>query len=124
MILRRFRDDTDGATALEFGLTAPAFVMAIFGVVQGGLILWTQLGLQQAVELGARCASVNSTLCSSTSDIQNYAAQKTYGINPAPSSFTVTTESCGIQVSADYALPVLSSYFDVAKLHAISCFPR
>ena len=124
MKLRRLLKDIRGAAALEFGLTAPVFVMVIMGVVQGGIILWTQLGLQQGVEMGARCASVDSVLCSTTSAIQNYSAQKTYGVNPSPSTFTVKTEACGIQVSADYPLPILSSYFDVATLHAESCFPQ
>jgi Flp pilus assembly protein TadG len=124
MKIQKFLDDIRGATALEFGITAPIFVMLVVGIVQAGLILWTQLGLQQGVEMGARCASVDAILCGTTSAIQNYAAQETYGVNPPPSTFVVATLSCGTQVSASYALPILSDYFDVATLHAQSCFPR
>lgn len=124
MKLRHLLDDIRGATAIEFAMTAPVFVMVIVGAIQSGIMLWTQLGLQQGVEMGARCASVNSIVCGTTSAIQNYAALKTYGVNPSPSAFTVTTEACGIQVSANYPLPVLSSYFDIATLRAKSCFPQ
>jgi len=123
VILKRFLDDSSGAAALEFGITSPAFVMLIVGIVLSGLMLWMQLGLQQGVEMGARCASVNKILCNSTSAIQNYAAQKTYGVNPPPSAFAVTKSSCGFQVTASYALPVIAEYLDVATLRAQSCFP-
>jgi Flp pilus assembly protein TadG len=124
MKLRRLFNDIRGTTAIEFGITAPAFVLLIIGAIEVGLIMWTQLGLQQGVEMGARCASVNNILCNSTSAIQNYAAQQTYGINPPASSFTVTTSYCGNRVSASYALPSLSTYFGGVTLSAQSCFPR
>jgi Flp pilus assembly protein TadG len=116
--------DIRGATAVEFGITAPLFVMLVIGTIEAGLILWTQLGLQQGVEMGARCASVDSILCNSTSAIQNYAAQQTYGISAPASIFTVTTPSCGNQVSASYMFPILSGYFGAVTLTAQSCFPR
>ena len=124
MNLRQFFRNTKGTTAVEFGITAPALVMLIIGTVQGGLMLWTQLGLQQGVEMGARCGSVDNVLCGSTSAIQNYAAQHSYGVNASASTFEVATLSCGTQVSASYAFPVISSYFSVGTLKAQSCFPR
>ena len=54
MILRRFAKQSDGSTAVEFGLTAPVFLAALFGVIELGMLFWTQLGLQHAAELTAR----------------------------------------------------------------------
>lgn len=124
MTRQQFLKNCSGATALEFGITAPIFVLLIIGIVQIGLMLWMQLGLQQGVEMGARCASINAALCNNTSAIQNYAAQQTYGVNPPASTFTVTTLSCGVQVSASYAFPIISGYFAAATLQAQSCFPQ
>jgi Flp pilus assembly protein TadG len=117
MKLRRLLSDIRGTTAIEFGITVPAFVLLIIGAVECGLMLWTQLGLQQGAEMGARCASVNKILCGSTSAIQNYAVQQTYGVNPPASTFTVTATSCGNKVSANYVFPVCFKLFWRSNAH-------
>lgn len=118
--------DTRGTSAIEFGLTAPAFFMIIFGIIECGLLLWTQLGLQHGAEMAARCASVNTIICGSVSAIQSYAAQQTFGLNPAPSTFTVITPACGNQVSASYTYGFITTYFGTPTLtlSAQSCFPK
>lgn len=126
MRLNEIRRDERGVTAVEFALTAPIFFMVVFGVVEGGLLLWTQVGLQHGVEVAARCASVNSTLCGSPSAIQTYAAQQSFGLNPSPSNFTVTTPACGNQVSANFTFP-FAAYFPATPplaLSAQACFPK
>ena len=117
--------DEAGGSAVEFGLTAPAFFAMIAGVIGAGLLLWTQLGLQHGVEMAARCASVNSTLCGSTSAIQSYAAQASFGLNPPASTFTFTTAACGNKVNASYTFHFLTTYFGRPSLTltAGSCFP-
>src|SRR5207244_2198730 len=94
--------DQAGSSAVEFGLTAPAFFAMIAGVIGSGLLLWTQLGLQHGAEMAARCASVNTTVCGSASAIQSYAVQESFGLNPPASAFTFTTAACGNKVSASY----------------------
>src|SRR3974390_3433879 len=59
MILKLLRDDTRGATLVEFSVTIPFFLLLTFGLIQAGLLLWTQAGLQHGVEVATRCASVN-----------------------------------------------------------------
>src|SRR3974377_431102 len=121
----RFLNDICGATALEFGMTAPAFVLLMIAVIQGGLMFWTQLGLQQGVEMGARCASVNTILCNSTSAVQTYAAQETYGVNPPAATFSVAWNlPCGTQVSASYVFQIISNFFSAAAPQHKSCFPK
>jgi Flp pilus assembly protein TadG len=114
MILKLLRDDTRGATLLEFTVTIPVFLLLMFGLIQTGLLLWTKAGLQHGVEVATRCASVNysayrlglstscfivdgaavapSTVIADTTNtyIQKYAAQNSFGLVPSLSSFTVT----------------------------------
>src|SRR5437016_2558775 len=52
-----------GASAIEFALTAPVFFMTLIGLIQCSLLLWAQFGLQHGVEMAARCASINTSLC-------------------------------------------------------------
>ena len=44
---------------VEFTVTLPLFLLLTFGMLQAGLLLYTQVGLQHGVEVAARCASVN-----------------------------------------------------------------
>ena len=120
----RFLADLRGATAVEFGLSAPAFLFLVFGVIEGGFMLWTQVSLQHGVEMAARCGSVNTILCPGTTAIQSYASAHAYGLNPPASAFTVSTPTCGTQVSASYAFPMVTGFFGSMTLTAQSCFPK
>ena len=126
MRLAQACSDERGASAVEFGLTAPIFFMFLFGIIECGLVLWTQFGLQHGAEMAARCASVNKIICGSVSDIQSYAAKETFGLNPAPSTFTISTPACGNQVSASYTFQFVTTYFGAPTLtiSAQSCFPK
>lgn len=120
----RFRLDVRGATALEFALCAPAFFMLVMGIVELGLLVWMQLALQQGVEAAARCASINKTTCSTTSQIKDYASNQTYGLTPPSSTFTVSAPACGNQVAASYTPSYLPSFpIPTQTLTAQACFP-
>jgi Flp pilus assembly protein TadG len=68
--------DTRGATAVEFALLVPFFIALFLGIFEFGRAIWVQGILDYAVEQAARCASVNTTTCSSTSATQTYAGQQ------------------------------------------------
>jgi Flp pilus assembly protein TadG len=149
-------DDARGSALVEFTVTVPLFLLLTFGLLQAGLLLFTQAGLQHGVEVAARCASVNysayqlglsqscftgsggtptpSTVVSSPSTyVPAYAAQNSWGINPATatSHFTVTggsptTNTCGTtpgyKVSVSYTYNIINYLFH-PTLTAQSCFP-
>ena len=122
---RAWRDER-GASALEFGLIAPVFFMFILGVIELGLLFWTQLGLQHGAAMASRCASVNRTLCPNNNPaaITSYATQQTYGLNLPSSTFTYSTPSCGNQVAARYTF----TFPDILNISPITltaqaCFP-
>ena len=123
---KQVRADDSGTTAIEFGLAAPAFFMIVMGIIEFGLIMWTQVGLQHGTTMAARCASVDKILCANNTMIQNFAASKAYGLNPAPSTFTVSTQPCGSQVNANYPFQFVVTYFVAPSLTltAQSCFPK
>ena len=124
MSMRQFLRDRSGGTAIEFALTAPVFFLLVIGAVQVGLLCWAQLALQQGSEAAARCASVNKTLCGNTSQIQSYASAQSFGLAPATSTFTVSTQACGNQVLASYNPPFLTAFvMSGVTLTASACFP-
>ena len=119
-----FLRNRSGGTAIEFALTAPAFFALVIGGIQVGLLCWAQLALQQGSEAAARCASVNKTVCGTTSQIKSYASAQSYGLAPAASSFTVSTQACGNRVQASCA-PLFVNGFVIPSvtLTASACFP-
>ena len=123
--LRRLWRDRGGATALEFGMLLPFFVPLIFGVVQFSQLFWTQNALQHAVDMAARCATVNTTACATTALTQTYAATQAYGLTFPTGTFVATTAACGNQVSASYSFPfVVTAWFPATiNLSARSCYP-
>lgn len=123
---RFFLKSEEGTSAIEFAITGPVFIMLLVGLSEGGLLLWRQLGLQHGAEMAARCSVVNKTACGTPSGIQEYAAQRTLGMNPPASTFTVATLPCGVQVKANYTYQFASSYFGAPsiELTAQSCVPQ
>ena len=113
-----------GSAAVEFGLTAPVFVITLAGILGGGILLWIQLGLAHGAAMAARCASVNSSLCGTTTAVQSFASQQTYGVNPPATVFTVSVQPCGNQVTANYPIQLFSAYFGSLALTAEACFPK
>src|ERR1700688_713852 len=101
MKIQRLYRDERGAALVEFTVVLPLILLLTFGVVQAGLMLWTQAGLQHGVEMAARCASVSDiaikhggldpaatpTPCYSlknnatanASTVKSYAANNSYG---------------------------------------------
>lgn len=47
-----------GATAVEFALVAPMFLMLVFGTIEFGRLLWTEQALQETAIAGARCVAI------------------------------------------------------------------
>ena len=123
---RWFLKDERGTSAIEFAIVGPVFIMLVVGMTEAGVLLWTQLGLQHGAEMAARCSTVDKTLCGTASAVQQYAAQRSLGVNPPASTFSVDSPACGIQVTANYTYQFVSSYFGTASivLTAQSCVPQ
>jgi len=118
--------ENSGATAVEFAFTMPIFLALLIGSVQLGLLLWTQFGLQNGSEAAARCASIDTTNCSTSTQTASYAANHAFGLSVPPSAFSVSTPGCGNQVSASYPYTfyTLVAGTLTVTLTAQSCFPH
>jgi Flp pilus assembly protein TadG len=101
--IARFRADERGSAAVEFALVVPFLLALLFGIFEFGQAAWTQGILDYAVEQAARCASVNTTTCGTTSATASYAAGLTTPINLPSSVFTASSTTCGNLVTASYS---------------------
>lgn len=124
--LRQLLAQTRGAALVEFAALLPLFIALVFGVMQLGQMFWTQTALQHAVDMAARCASVNTTACGTATQIQNYAATQAYGMTLPPGAFVATTPACGNQVAASYnfTFPIAALISPAITLTARACYPR
>ncbi len=94
-----------GATAVEFALVAPVFLVFLLGTIEAGRALWIKSSMQFAVEETTRFAMVNTG--ATTSALETMALSKIPGLNVAPAiTFTATSSSSGgknyMKVSASY----------------------
>lgn len=118
--------DRAGTSLIEFGILLPVFATVVFGVIDLGQVFWTQTAMQHAVEMAARCASINTTNCGTATQIQNFAATQAYGLTFPNNTFTATTPACGNQVTASYTYNFLTALLPMASisLAAKSCYPK
>jgi hypothetical protein len=121
--LRAQTTDIRGSVAIEFALTAIVLLMFLFGIMECGRAMWLQSALNYSVAEAARCASINSTLCGTTSQIQSYAGSLS-GAGFDGSIFAVSTPICGTQVSASYPLTLTIPTLALSvTLSAQACYP-
>ncbi|HWY63296.1 MAG TPA: TadE family protein [Rhizomicrobium sp.] len=123
MALFDWLEDERGSPAVEFALVGPVFLLLLVGTIYVGLLLFSTGSLQYAVEEGARCASVKTTVCTNSAATITYTTAAYYGPIIAP-TFTSSTQACGHAVSGsanfnfDFGLRTLT-----VPLSATSCFP-
>jgi Flp pilus assembly protein TadG len=125
MIRRRFTCDERGVTAVEFAVTSPVYFLMLFGLAQAGMWLWADFSLQRAVDVASRCAAILTATCGTTSVIQTYASNNVVGLSVPSNAFTVTTATCGAQVSAAYDVPTFTSGLGLPNItvHVSACYP-
>jgi Flp pilus assembly protein TadG len=114
--------DKKGISAVEFALILPVFIAFVFGMINCGLVMWTQLGMEHAVVAAARCATINPSVCP---DVPAYAAQQAYHLNLPRTAFTLTAPACGNQVAASYPFQFVTLMLPAINLTltARSCYP-
>jgi Flp pilus assembly protein TadG len=120
--MRKFASSAKGAAAVEFAFIMPVFLALVIGCISGSILLYSNVSLQNAVEKGARCYSVNASECGSASAAQIYAQSQYHGINSP--TFTATTPACGHQGAAAVTIQLEAVLTSVSlPLNATACFP-
>jgi len=120
---KSLRHDERGTTLLEFAIVGPLFVALAVGTLYLCTCLFMVGSLHYAVEEGARCASVRTTVCIDATTTISYAKSQYFG----PSSPTFTYDAgapCGKSVSASisYLLELGLTQITV-PIAATGCFP-
>lgn len=122
-LLKTLRLDQGGTTAVEFALITPILIALLVGTITLCVGLFLIGSLHFAVEDGARCASVKTTVCSDAATTVAYTKSRYFGPDVSP-TFTYTAAACGNSVSAsvNYSMNVGSRTL-VIPISATACFP-
>ncbi len=122
-LLKSIRQDQNGTTAVEFAIIAPVFMLLILGTIALCFALFLVGSLHFAVEDGARCASVKTTICTDATSTIAYTQSRYLGPNVSP-TFTFASAACGNSVSASvsYSMDIGFRTF-VIPISATACFP-
>ncbi len=99
------------------------FIALVVGTLAVCVGLFLIGSLHYAVEDGARCASVKTSICSDAATTVAYTQSRYFGPNVAP-TFTYAAAACGNSASAsvNYAMNVGLTTF-VIPMSATACFP-
>lgn len=121
---RQFCREHRGATAVEFALVFPAYILVVIGGLYACLGLFTATSLQYAVEQGSRCAAVNSSACTDGPSTVTYAQSHYLGLVGTTPTFTYATPSCGYSLTASvsYGFNLGMTSLSV-PITATACFP-
>jgi Flp pilus assembly protein TadG len=116
------RDSDGGTTAVEFALIAPVLILLIVGIFYLCAALFIAGSMHYAVEQGARCASVRTSICPNAGATIAYAQSRYFA--PGAPAFTFAAAPCGNAVSAslNYAMDLgLTSV--IVPISATACYP-
>jgi Flp pilus assembly protein TadG len=113
-----------GTTAVEYAIVAPIFIGLVVSSFYFYMGLFLVGSLHYAVEEGARCASVKTTVCSDSSTTISYTKSRYYGPAVSPTFTYSPNLSCGNSVSASVNFVAnLGLQAVTIPISASACFP-
>ena len=117
-----------GVSAVEMAVVLPIFFIFLLGIVNFGLLLWTQASLSYAVQSAARCAAIGPPDCGSPESVKTYAMNKYFGQSLGTDLFEYNSpgSGCGHTVSTVDGLiyKMTIPFYDLQiGLSATACFP-
>lgn len=121
-----------GATAVEFALVAPLFLIMVLGVVEMGRVMWIKGAMQNAAEQTTRYFMVTNSACTSDlaaciTSLRTYATARLAEAGMNTADFTVTPNETTIssvtymEITVTYDFEVL---VQIVKFPSVSLSAR
>ncbi len=122
--LADFLRDSSGATAAEFALVVPVFLILVFSTINMGLAMSAVNQVHYAAERSARCLATNVSGDCTTANIDTYAKGLYNGPGLTAFSFTPADEACGKRVTGTGGYEILTGFDSTAvTITATACYP-
>jgi Flp pilus assembly protein TadG len=123
--LQRLRRSNAGVAAIEFAMAVPILVVVITGAVQLGMLFFANAGLNNALDEGARYATIYDTSAGTrptTAQITTYLTSHEYGLASAnitgPTYATGTSNGAKyLDITLTYSVPL---HFVVVRVPAVT----
>ena len=116
--------DERGTTAIEFAIVGPIFIFLLIGIFSLCMGLAVASGMHYAVEEGARCASVRTTVCTDDGTTIAYTKSHYYGPSTQPTFIYDPAAACGHSVTASITYVVDLGLKQISvPITAAACFP-
>jgi len=128
-LFRSVSRNEEGTTAVEFAIIAPIFILLVLGTIGLCFALFLIGSLHYAVEDGARCASVKTTICADTPTTIAYTQSRYLGPNVAPTFTLNNAAPCGPANSGNAVTGTINYTLDIGfrtyviPITATACFP-
>jgi len=114
--------DERGTSAVEFAILMPVFVLLVVGAIYICMGLFLVGSLNYAVEEGAPCAAVKTTVCSDSPTTVAYTQKQYFGLSSP--NFTYSTAACGNVVSGSVTYVANLGITQVSvPVSASACYP-
>ena len=137
-MIRPLVRDSAGATAVEFALLAPTFLMLLFLLFDGGRMMFAKQSLNELATATARCMATQQASCADAASTQTWAVNRGLTRDNLQLSTTDvaidTNATCGgvtgmIQTTITMtwkkgAMTLLPQSAAPATLRATACFPK
>jgi len=136
-MIRALFHNRDGATAVEFALLGPTFLMFLFLLLDGGRMIFAKQSLNELATVTARYMAIKQASCPDVASAQTWAVSRGLARNNLPLSIgniaINTNATCGgvpnmIQATITMpwkkgAMTLLPQSAAPASLSATACFP-
>jgi Flp pilus assembly protein TadG len=109
-LLRRFRDNRGGASALEFAIVAPIFLALLFAILETALMFFASQVLETITQDSARM------ILTGQAQAANYQQSdfKQYVCNRIPALFTCSNMIVNVQSFSSFALVAINNPFNAS----------
>jgi Flp pilus assembly protein TadG len=123
--VRAMRREESGATAAEFALVVPTFLLLVFGTINVGMAMSAVIQIHYAAKKAARCLSTDVTASCTPGNIDSVAKGYYDGPGITGLTFTATAPSCGNQVTGTGSYDLLTGFSSTAvTITANACYPN
>jgi len=120
----RFLRADNGATAAEFALVLPIFLLTVFSTVYLSMMLGALSAMHAVTEQAARCMSVNKTTCAAA-NIDAVAKKLYTGPYINGLTFTPSTPACGNTVTGSGTFSLFTGLGKIGvTLSTSACYPN
>jgi Flp pilus assembly protein TadG len=128
-LLRSIYRNREGTTAVEFAIIAPIFILLVLGTIGLCFALFLIGSLHFAVEDGARCASVKTSICQDIPTTIAYTQSRYLGPNVSPTFTLNPAAACGPANTGNSVTGTVNYTVDigfrklVVPISATACYP-